>query len=98
MIDIPLINDEYLLKKFGGKGGWTYVEIPEIPHDKRLPFGWVRVRGTIDSFEIKAYNLMPMRNGKLFMAVKLEIRKQIKKQAGDKVHIILYADDLPIEI
>lgn len=97
-MEIPLIDNEYELKKFVGKGGWTYAEIPEIPQDKHTPFGWVRVRGTIDGFEIRSYNLMSMGNGKLFLPVKLEIRKKIKKQAGDQVHVILYADDLPIEI
>ncbi|GAB3503384.1 YdeI/OmpD-associated family protein [Emticicia fontis] len=97
-MEVPLIDGKYTLKKYEGKGGWTYAEIPEIPQDKRSPFGWVRVRGTIDDFEISAYNLMPMGNGKLFLAVKLEIRKKIKKEAGDEVHIILFADDLPTEI
>ncbi len=41
---------------------------------------------------------MPMGNGQLFLPVKAEIRKQIKKQAGDHVFVILYADDLPTEI
>ncbi|RFS13541.1 YdeI/OmpD-associated family protein [Emticicia sp. C21] len=97
-METPLINDEFLLQKFEGKGGWTFAEIPQIPQDKNSPFGWVRVRGTIDDFEIRSYNLMPMRNGKLFLAVRLEIRKKIKKQAGDKVRVILFSDDLPIDI
>ncbi|NCA22717.1 MAG: DUF1905 domain-containing protein, partial [Crocinitomicaceae bacterium] len=34
----------------------------------------------------------------LFLPVKAEIRKKIKKQAGDTVHVILFADNLPTEI
>lgn len=94
----PLVNKTYLLEKFQGKGGWTYAQIPEILTDKNAPFGWVRVRGTIDGFEIKGFHLMPMGNGKLFLPVKAEIRKKIKKQAGDSVHVILFADNLPTEI
>ena len=98
----PLINQEYLLEKFEGKGGWTYALIPQILQDKTQPFGWVKVRGSIDGYEIKNYNLMPFGKGKLFLAVKAEIRKKIKKQAGDSVHIILYPDnstvDLPQEL
>ncbi|RYU92733.1 YdeI/OmpD-associated family protein [Emticicia agri] len=97
-MDIPLIDEDFLLERFEGKGGWTFAQIPQIPRNSSLPFGWVRVRGTIDGFEIKGYNLMPMSNGKLFLAVRLEIRKKIKKEAGDKVRIILYADGLPVEI
>ena len=41
---------------------------------------------------------MPMGNGKLFLAVKAGIRKQIKKQAGDFIHVTLFADDMPVEI
>lgn len=95
---IPLVEKEYLLEKFQGKGGWTFARIPEIPQNQNTPFGWVRVRGTIDNFEIKNYNLQPMGNGTLFMPVKAEIRKKINKKAGDYVHIILFADNFPTEI
>ena len=93
-----LVNKTYLLEKLQGKGAWTFAQIPEILQDKNAPFGWVRVRGSIDGIEIKGYHLMPMGNGKLFLPVKAEIRKKIKKQAGDFVHVILYADNLPTEI
>lgn len=94
----PLIDKDCRLQKIEGKGGWTYVEIVEIKAEKKGPFGWVRVRGTVDNYEIRGYNLMPMGQGKLFFPVKAEIRKKIKKQAGDTVRVILYADDLPTEI
>ncbi|MFD2036828.1 YdeI/OmpD-associated family protein [Belliella marina] len=94
----PLVDKEYLLEKFQGKGGWTFARIPEIPPSKNSHFGWVRVRGKIDSFEFGSYNLQPMGNGMLFLPVKAEIRKKINKKAGDIVHIILYADNLPSEI
>ncbi len=94
----PLVNQEYLLEKFPGKGGWTYAIIPEIPQNKKAPFGWVKVKGSIDSYELKQYKLMPMGNGKLFLPVKAEIRKKIGKQAGDTVKVILFADESPLEI
>ena len=94
----PLVNDDYLLQKFPGKGGWTYAEIPEVLQDKNNPFGWVKVRGTVDGFELKQYKLMPMGNGKLFLPIKAEIRKKTKKQAGDCVRIVLYADDSKLVI
>jgi hypothetical protein len=94
----PLVDKKYLLEKFPGKGGWTYAQIPEVVKDKSAPFGWVRVKGRIDGYEIKSYHLMPMGNGKLFLPVKSEIRKKIKKKEGDYVHIILFIDNQPVEI
>ena len=78
--------------------GWTYTEIPEIMPDKSSPFSWVKVKGSIDGFEISKYHLMPSGKGTLMLAVKSEIRKKIKKEAGDYVHVILYPDNEPIEI
>jgi hypothetical protein len=94
----PLVNKKYLLKKIPGKGGWTYAAIPEVLQDKHAHFGWVKVRGSIDGFELKNYRLMPMGDGNLFLPVKAEIRKKIGKQEGDYVHVILYADNSPTEI
>jgi len=94
----PLVNKSYQLEKFPGKGGWTFARIPEILQDKHAHFGWVRVRGSIDGVEIKNYHLMPMGNGSLFLPVKASIRKKIGKQEGDFVQIILFADNLPVEI
>ena len=52
------INKQYLLKKFPGKGGWTYAEIPEIKSKRKSPFGWVKVKGFIEDVEINHYKLM----------------------------------------
>lgn len=94
----PLVNGSYLLEKFPGKGGWTYARIPEVLQNKNNPFGWVQVRGTVDGYALNQYKLMPMGNGQLFLPVKAAIRKQIRKEAGDYVTIVLYADASRIEI
>jgi hypothetical protein len=94
----PLINKKYLLERFPGKGGWTFARIPEILQDKTKPFGWVKVRGSIDGYEIRKCHLMPMGDDKLFLPVKAEIRKKIKKKEGDYVHVILYPDNEPLEL
>ncbi len=39
-----------------------------------------------------------MGDGNLFLPVKVEIRKVIKKQDGDYVHIILFPDNEPMEV
>lgn len=93
-----LIDKKILLEKFSGKGGWTYARLPEINLEKKNPFGFKKVKGSIDDVEIKQYHLMPMGNGKLFLPVKAEIRKKIKKEAGDFVHVILFSDDSPVQV
>jgi Bacteriocin-protection, YdeI or OmpD-Associated/Domain of unknown function (DUF1905) len=94
----PLINKKYKLEKYPGKGGWTYTVISEISPDKRERFGWVKVKGFIDDYEIKGYRLMPMANGKLFFPIKADIRKKIKKQDGDWVKLTLFVDSDPLHI
>jgi hypothetical protein len=93
-----IINEKYLLEKMSGKGGWTYVVLPNVLPDKKQPFGWLQVSGRIDDFPLKQYKLMPMAKGTLFLPVKAEIRKKIRKKEGDWVHIELYHDDSPLEI
>ena len=94
----PLVNNTYRLEKFPGKGGWTFARIHEMKQDKKAPFGWVKVKGTIDGYEIKKYHLMPMGNGRLFLPVKAAIRKKINKHEGDVVHVVLYPDCEPLEV
>jgi hypothetical protein len=94
----PLVSRNYLLEKYPGKGGWTYAAIPEILQNKKSPFGWVKVKGWIDDFEIKNYKLMPMGNGRLFLPVKAEIRKKIVKKEGDWIKVTLFKDENPTEI
>jgi hypothetical protein len=76
-VEQPVVDRICVLQKFPGKGGWTYAEIPELLQNKNTAFGWVTVKGSIDSFEINQYKLMPMGNGKLFLPVKASIRKKI---------------------
>ncbi len=94
----PLVDRECLLEKFPGKGGWTYTAIPEVPQDRHAPFGWVKVKGSIDGYEIRKFRLMPMGNGSLFLPVRAHIRKKIRKQAGDFVHVLLWIDHEPTEV
>lgn len=93
-----LVDKKYKMQKYPGKGGWTYVVISEIPKTERAKGGHVRVKGMVDDYEIKGYNLFPMKNGHLFFPIKSEIRKRIKKQAGDLVKIVLYRDSEPFHI
>ena len=42
-MEVPLVDKDYLLERTRGNGGWTYAPIPEVPQDKKAPFGWVKV-------------------------------------------------------
>lgn len=90
-----MIDQELLLERFPGKGGWTYVRFPEIEPGKKGYFGWQKVKGFIDSYEISKATLMPMKKGVLFLPVKAAIRKEIKKQEGERVRVCLYPDNDP---
>jgi hypothetical protein len=94
----PLVDRHFVLQKFPGKGGWTYATIPEIAQNPNNPFGWVKVRGFIDHYELKQYKLMPMGEGRLFLPIKAAIRKAIGKQAGDEVKISLFLDESSYQI
>ncbi|MBC7914601.1 MAG: DUF1905 domain-containing protein [Pyrinomonadaceae bacterium] len=98
MEDEPLIKMRLLLERYPGKGGWTYALIPALPLIKKSHFGWQKVRGFIDDYEIKQCSLMSLGNGKLFLAVKAEIRKAIKKQGGDWVDVTLYSLEPPLPL
>jgi len=89
-----LVQSDFLLQKFPGKGGWTYIAL-EIETNKKAWFGWRTVNGNIDDYQLGDCKLMPIGNGKLFLPVKAEIRKQLGKQAGDTVHLVLYTADPP---
>jgi hypothetical protein len=94
----PLVDQKYKLEKVQGKGGWTFVVIAEVAPNKRAHFGWVKVKGKIDDFDLFSYRLMPMGNGMLFLPVRAESRKKIGKKEGDWVHVTLYEDETPLEI
>lgn len=87
----PIIDQVILLKKFPGKGGWTYAHIPGLSSKKGEAFGMSKLKCVIDDYEIPTLSLMPLGNGELFFPVKAEIRKAIGKEAGESVRICLYA-------
>lgn len=90
-----MIKREYKIEKFPGKGGWYFVQIPEIKQDGKTPFGWKTISGSIDGIPFEYKKLMPMGNGKLFFSINAQLRKQLKnKSEGDSVLITI--NDNPI--
>jgi len=93
-----LIEDEFLLEKFQGKGGWTYFHLSKdnLPIGSR--FGLVKVSGSIDAYCFDDKHLMPMGNSLLFLPISKPIRKEIGKEEGEFVYVKLYQKDIPDQI
>lgn len=93
-----IIEGEFFLERFQGKGGWTFIKIPVSLLPTGKAFGMLKVCGTIDDFAFEGKHLMPMGDGCLFMPIAKPIRKAIGKEEGDKVIFKLYRDEIPTSI
>ncbi len=85
-----LLDIEVELERMPGKGGWTYALLPDVVRGSKKAFGWKKMDAVIDGYSMPGVSLMPIKGGRLFIAVKAAVRKKIGKEAGDKVHIKLY--------
>lgn len=89
-MDTLLLDAEVVLEKMAMKGGWTYALLPDVLAGDKKHFGWKKVHVVIDEYDMGATSLMPIKGGRLFVAVKAAVRKAIRKEVGDKVRIRLY--------
>lgn len=89
---------EFVLEKFPGKGGWTFVRVPVEILPIRKAFGMIRVCGFVDDFEFEGKHLMPMGNGYLFLPIAKPIRTAIGKEQGDTVRLKLIRDEVPSQV
>lgn len=91
---IKLIENHVLtLQYVPGFGAWTYhLRIPgTMELDGR--WGFMKVSGTIDGYELKNINLAPRKGEDKIISVNKTIRDAIGKSGGDEVVVTLFLHD-----
>ncbi|WP_316788774.1 YdeI/OmpD-associated family protein [Pedobacter frigoris] len=93
-----LLDEVLMLERFPGKGGWTYVVLPQLKTPSGKPLGWDKVRALFDEHEVPEIGLMSLGNGKRFLPVKAEIRKVIGKEAGHQIRLQLFSQTEELDV
>lgn len=86
-------NQELKLEYKKGFGAWTYhLRIPNTANIEGK-WGFLKVSGTIDDYEIKSINLAPRKNEDKIISINKKIRDAIGKSGGDTVNVTLFLHD-----
>lgn len=98
-----MIQFNATIEKFGQMGektGWTYILIPATLAQELLPGNKksFRVKGKLDKWAFRQLALIPIGEGAFILALKTEIRKQLKKNQGAVLSVQMSVDPSVIEI
>ncbi len=85
-----VVDGKFTMVKYPGKGGWTYISIPDFGETKKTYFAYHKINLVIDGLRFDNTSIWKTKSGDYFLPVKAEIRKQLGKQEGDSVHVQLY--------
>lgn len=86
-------NQTLKLEYKKGFGAWTYhLRIPGTAAIEGR-WGFLKVSGTIDGYEIKSMNLAPRKNEDKILSINKQIRDAIGKSGGDPVLVTLFLHD-----
>lgn len=85
-----LKNRKLILQHVPGKGAWTYHLVIPDTKDLRGRWGFMKVSGTIDNYEVKNLNLAPVTGKDKRISVNGKIREAIGKGGGDEVTVTMY--------
>ncbi len=98
MIRFDAVIQKY--KRMGEKTGWTYIAIPAAVAEKINPGckKSYRVKGKLDAWAFDGISLLPMGDGEFIMPLKTDIRKAIRKTAGDTLNVQLALQPKAYEI
>lgn len=91
---LKLIENQALKLEYRkGFGAWTYhLRIPGTAEIEGK-WGYIKVSGTIDEYEIRSLNLAPRKNEDKIISINKTIREAIGKSGGDTVNVTLYLHD-----
>ncbi|MGY0037588.1 YdeI/OmpD-associated family protein [Pedobacter sp. NJ-S-72] len=80
--------------KMGEKTGWSYVTIPMEIANQIKPYcrKSFRVQGFLDALPVSGLSFIPMGEGGFILALNTNLRKQLKKEQGAKLHLRLEED------
>jgi hypothetical protein len=99
----PIVDNKYLVLKRIAQSGFkmsnlTYVLIADLPENIRANTELIKVRGFIDSYELRQFHPLRSKDGAMILPLNTAVRKKIGKKEGDMVQVTLYLDHSPVVV